>query len=192
MWSFGIVIVELLQDGVKPYPKLKTNAEVSGYTLAGNVHLKPAECDTDERLAALFSVSEVCFARDPNARPSFSSVAEELERLRSKYLDEVAQLSVGFSLAENNAETGSRSSPTGGGTAECSIEAGSLTFSTGVANHTYEYLLDSPKPCRAGSAHRHNYGTAVRVSSTSTLPGGVEGGSRESVEINQYPMVTHV
>jgi serine/threonine protein kinase len=75
VWSFGVVIVEMIQDGTKPYPNIKSNPDVVLHTLSGGVHPRPAECDADASMMALYGVAVTCLATDPTLRPRFSELA---------------------------------------------------------------------------------------------------------------------
>ena len=44
VWSFGIVVVEVLQDGAAPYPGTRSNPAVISLVVSGGVHPKPEEC----------------------------------------------------------------------------------------------------------------------------------------------------
>ena len=44
VWSFGIVCVEILQDGATPYPEIKSNPEVMTFVNGAEVHPQPASC----------------------------------------------------------------------------------------------------------------------------------------------------
>jgi serine/threonine protein kinase len=93
VWSFGILLIEIIQDGTKPFPTFKSNPEVVEYTMRGGVHPKPLECDADASVTSasvifeqLYSVACRCFAHLPAARPSFSELAESLEILTARAL----------------------------------------------------------------------------------------------------------
>jgi serine/threonine protein kinase len=90
VWSFGILVIEIIQDGTKPFPTFKSNPEVVEYTIRGGVHPKPLECDADASvvLEQLYSVACRCFSQLPAARPSFSKLADILEMLTTRALAE--------------------------------------------------------------------------------------------------------
>ena len=77
VWSFAIVMVELYQDGSKPYPAIATNAEVMQHVLIGEMHPQPDGC-TDE----VYAVLQKCWATDTHARPTFKMLVKELSQIR--------------------------------------------------------------------------------------------------------------
>jgi serine/threonine protein kinase len=79
IWSFGILAIEIIQDGTKPFPNLKSNHDVVRFTLAGEIHPKPLECLSDALMSGLYSVACKCFTQPPVARPSFSDLAKILD-----------------------------------------------------------------------------------------------------------------
>jgi serine/threonine protein kinase len=81
IWSFGIVAIELIQDGAKPFPNIKSNPDVVRFAMGGGVHAKPLECNSDASLVALYNVACKCFAFSPAARPSFEELAVSLEAI---------------------------------------------------------------------------------------------------------------
>jgi serine/threonine protein kinase len=81
VWSFGIVIIEIIQDGVKPLADIKSNQGVVHHTVSGGIHPQPRECDAGESMVDFYNVACECFALSPAARPNFSGLAEVLEKL---------------------------------------------------------------------------------------------------------------
>lgn len=75
MWSFGILIIEMVQDGVSPYHGM-SNPDVMSLTMSGGQHHKPNECP--ERL---FDIVTKCWHRDPAARHSFKGVTILLQHM---------------------------------------------------------------------------------------------------------------
>jgi serine/threonine protein kinase len=73
VWSFGVVMVELLQDGAVPYG-LWTTQYVMMKVVGGHNHEKPAKCPNK-----LYSMMLECWQFDPRERPLFSSLATLLE-----------------------------------------------------------------------------------------------------------------
>ena len=80
MWSFGILLSEVFEDGKTPYTAL-SNDEVMAKVPAGYRMSKPHACSI-----AVFQLMERCWATDPKVRPSFKRIVIELKAL------EVAQL----------------------------------------------------------------------------------------------------
>jgi serine/threonine protein kinase len=79
VWSFGIVIIEIIQDGAKPFSEMKSNLGVIRHTISGGVHPKPLECEADSVMADLYNVACECFDFSPAVRPSFTELASGLE-----------------------------------------------------------------------------------------------------------------
>ena len=75
VWSFGMVLFELVTHGGTPYPLLK-NERVMEMVCAGWQMPRPVECPED-----VYNVMSKCWAYSGEARPSFLSVQDQLERL---------------------------------------------------------------------------------------------------------------
>jgi serine/threonine protein kinase len=71
VWSFGIVLVEIFQDGGSPYPGILSNPEVYALTMAGSRHWQPAGCSD-----GIYAVMMQCWDRDLSQRPSFKTLAK--------------------------------------------------------------------------------------------------------------------
>lgn len=70
VWSFGITMIEVYQDGGPPYPGLST-AEVAAKVREGHTHPQPPLCPD-----SVFAVIERCFDANPAGRPSFTELCE--------------------------------------------------------------------------------------------------------------------
>ena len=70
VWSFGIVVVELFQNGETPY-RGKPNPDVMTLTMSGGRHEQPTDCDD-----AVYSVLLQCWDADAASRPSFEALQE--------------------------------------------------------------------------------------------------------------------
>ena len=82
VWSFGIVMVEVFNDGARPYAAL-TNPAVILHVQAGKRHVAPSTCPED-----VYAVIKSCWEVEPLDRPRFSFLASTLEVLaRSQTLD---------------------------------------------------------------------------------------------------------
>jgi hypothetical protein len=73
VWSFGIVMVEMLQDGVAPYG-VWTTQYVMSKVIGGYKHEKPLRCPD-----RLYAMMLGCWVADPNERPLFSRLVALLE-----------------------------------------------------------------------------------------------------------------
>ena len=76
MWSYGIVIVELIQDGETPY-RGTSNPEVMTFTMSGGRHPKPEAC-SDKIYAFLLT----CWDTDVEKRPFFHDAAAFFKAMR--------------------------------------------------------------------------------------------------------------
>jgi serine/threonine protein kinase len=84
VWSFGIVVLELLLDGVTPYHGM-SNPEVMKLTMSGGRHVKPDLCSIK-----LYHVLLQCWDADPDGRPSFTQLCnafKEMQTVSSKSAD---------------------------------------------------------------------------------------------------------
>jgi serine/threonine protein kinase len=82
IWSFGILTIEIIQDGAKPFPDIKSNKGVVRFTLAGHVHSEPDECNGNAAMMSLYRLACECFTQRPDGRPQFSKLAERIEDRR--------------------------------------------------------------------------------------------------------------
>ena len=71
VWSFAVVCIEILQDGITPYPDIRSNPEVMTLVNNGEIHRRPAGC-TDQVYDQLVR----CFSFEPEARPLFADLNE--------------------------------------------------------------------------------------------------------------------
>jgi serine/threonine protein kinase len=84
VWSFGIVVIELLTDGVTPYHGM-SNPDVMKLTMSGGKHEKPPMCSNK-----LYAVLLRCFDEDHEQRPDFaqlSVVFKDMYTVNSKSAD---------------------------------------------------------------------------------------------------------
>ena len=71
VWSYGITCVEIFQDGMAPYPGVKSNPEVIKLVCSEcHVHPRPKGC-----AAEIYAALVKCWSFDPDRRPDFSSLA---------------------------------------------------------------------------------------------------------------------
>jgi serine/threonine protein kinase len=75
VWSFGIVLVEMFQDGVAPYG-LWSTALVMTKVVGGLKHMQPAGCQD-----AVYAMMLQCWTTDATARPLFSRLVTMLENV---------------------------------------------------------------------------------------------------------------
>ena len=69
VWSFGITLVEMYQDGAQPYGKWK-NGVLVAKVLGGFQHAQPENCPEEVYVQILLP----CLANDAASRPSFETL----------------------------------------------------------------------------------------------------------------------
>jgi serine/threonine protein kinase len=75
VWSFGILLWEIITYGRFPYPDM-TNAEVLSSVEKGYRLLRPVNCPDH-----LYSIMKECWSQDPNIRPTFEALKAKLDNL---------------------------------------------------------------------------------------------------------------
>ncbi|XP_068014088.1 macrophage-stimulating protein receptor [Melanerpes formicivorus] len=75
VWSFGVLMWELLTRGASPYPGVDPY-DMARYLLRGRRLPQPAHCPN-----TLYAVMLSCWAPAPEERPSFTGLVGELERV---------------------------------------------------------------------------------------------------------------
>jgi serine/threonine protein kinase len=78
VWSFGILLIELIQDGDRPYHNLRSNSDVMLLTMTGRRHHQPSGC-SDE----LYAIMMRCWDAEPKKRPVFTDLVAELDQLHT-------------------------------------------------------------------------------------------------------------
>uniref|UniRef100_UPI00358E0D4F fibroblast growth factor receptor 3-like n=1 Tax=Myxine glutinosa TaxID=7769 RepID=UPI00358E0D4F len=76
IWSFGVLLWEMINLGQIPYPDLVSTQSVSAFIKAGKTMNRPSHCSTE-----LFSVIEACWNQNPSERPSFEDLKEMIHGL---------------------------------------------------------------------------------------------------------------
>ncbi|XP_047439915.1 macrophage-stimulating protein receptor-like [Mugil cephalus] len=77
VWSYGILLWELLTRGASPYPDVDPY-DITHYLLKGRRLQQPQFCPD-----ALYSVMLACWDPEPECRPSFHSLVTEVQRILS-------------------------------------------------------------------------------------------------------------
>lgn len=70
VWSFAIVVIEILQNGIAPYHG-QSNPDVMKLVMSGGKHEKPEGCSE-----TLYKLLLKCWETDPSNRPSFTLLAK--------------------------------------------------------------------------------------------------------------------
>ncbi|KAM7058842.1 tyrosine-protein kinase receptor UFO isoform 1-T1 [Molossus nigricans] len=73
VWSFGVTMWEIATRGQTPYPGVE-NSEIYDYLRQGNRLKQPVDC-----LDGLYALMSQCWELNPQDRPSFSELREDLE-----------------------------------------------------------------------------------------------------------------
>ncbi|KAL4699831.1 hypothetical protein H8957_015984, partial [Semnopithecus entellus] len=73
VWSFGVTMWEIATRGQTPYPGVE-NSEIYDYLRQGNRLKQPADC-----LDGLYALMSRCWELNPQDRPSFTELREDLE-----------------------------------------------------------------------------------------------------------------
>ncbi|XP_075240729.1 tyrosine-protein kinase yes-like [Convolutriloba macropyga] len=74
VWSFGILMIEVMSMGINPYPEIKSIRDVQRFVMAGSYHPKPDDCPQ-----AIYDIITLCWMMDPNRRPTFSGLRNTWE-----------------------------------------------------------------------------------------------------------------
>ncbi|XP_076323182.1 hepatocyte growth factor receptor-like [Tachypleus tridentatus] len=99
VWSFGVVLWELLTRGVTPYPDVD-NWDILNYLKQDRRMPQPSYCPD-----LLYKVMLGCWAEDPKKRPSFGELEEELQGVITKLEQKSKQRRVGLNVTYVNYPT---------------------------------------------------------------------------------------
>lgn len=187
VWSFGVLMVEMLSDGEKPYGEIKANGAVMDFTVRGGRHPRPAGCSD-----AIYSMMIECWAADARQRPSFATLADAMQNLA---LDEVRRDSVACGSKGSWASTdGSSASTVWSRPTATSSLLGAIPFPVGPADgqrtsstvsHDYEYAAEYVAR-GAGSGDGNVYADTLSPPTAHHIDGGgvaTPGGRRRSVSV---------
>lgn len=81
IWSFGILLWEIVTLGSTPYPGLSAN-DVMKKVIEGYRLEKPEHCHRE-----LYNIMYYCWEAEPSARPDFTDIVARLEPLINKDMD---------------------------------------------------------------------------------------------------------
>ena len=134
VWSFAIVMVEMYQDGKRPYPYIAETIEVMHEVIGGHHHKDPGGgCS-----AKVYDMLQKCWSREPQQRPSFGNLVE----MMSAFHDEIAGSSTSSnSIPEKNSSSTAETSFVG---SSKSLEYITSLYSRVVASHYEEVTKASP------------------------------------------------
>ncbi|XP_022089702.1 fibroblast growth factor receptor 3-like isoform X2 [Acanthaster planci] len=76
VWSFGILMWEIVTLGARPYPHIMTAKDMVNQLSEGYRMSRPTNCNTQ-----LYSIMRSCWHADPRLRPTFQEVLDKLEGL---------------------------------------------------------------------------------------------------------------
>nr|BAM95197.1 CD74-ROS1_C6;R32 fusion protein [Homo sapiens] len=83
VWSFGILIWEILTLGHQPYPA-HSNLDVLNYVQTGGRLEPPRNCPDD-----LWNLMTQCWAQEPDQRPTFHRIQDQLQLFRNFFLNSI-------------------------------------------------------------------------------------------------------
>ncbi|XP_065370249.1 fibroblast growth factor receptor homolog 1 [Calliphora vicina] len=85
VWSYGILLWEIMTFGAQPYPTIMSAEELYSYLMSGQRMEKPAKCSLN-----IYMLMRQCWHFDGTARPTFTEIVENLDKLlltNEDYLD---------------------------------------------------------------------------------------------------------
>jgi len=96
VWSYGVVLWELMTRGICPYPDVD-NWDIVRYLKLGRRMPQPSFCpDT------LYEIMLRCWLEDSHQRPSFTSLVDEIKLLIKKLEQNCRQRKVGLNVTYVN------------------------------------------------------------------------------------------
>lgn len=82
VWSFGVVLWELLTRGVTPYPDV-ANSDIITHVKDGNRLKKPKQCPED-----VYGLMQRCWTLELESRPTFHQISDEIQTFTAAGIDE--------------------------------------------------------------------------------------------------------
>ncbi|XP_014667023.1 PREDICTED: proto-oncogene tyrosine-protein kinase receptor Ret-like [Priapulus caudatus] len=89
VWSYGVLVWELLTLGATPYPECQTAAEAIAAISNGELMERPPGCVDD-----VYALMRACWKREPEERFTFQQIRAESEKLLGSFS--------GYALIENS------------------------------------------------------------------------------------------
>ena len=130
VWSFGVVMGEVFNDGEKPYAALD-NLVVMTSVIAGRTDTRPKSCPR----RVFDEVMRKCWAYDPHDRPSFAELATVLSTLQAGVFQDVGL------VLEKGAD----------------VHSDYISVSTAVADDRYSAGYVVPAANSAAQSAQHEY-----------------------------------
>ena len=82
VWSYGVLLFEILSDGMKPYPELRTNDIVISSVSRGYRMAQHPSCDQH-----FYSMMIETWTADPKGRPTFGQIADYMSARHAAAVD---------------------------------------------------------------------------------------------------------
>ncbi|XP_011193707.1 fibroblast growth factor receptor homolog 1 [Zeugodacus cucurbitae] len=76
VWSFGVLLWEIMTFGEQPYPNIMSAEELYSYLITGQRMEKPARCSLN-----IYMLMRQCWHFDANVRPTFVEIVENLDKI---------------------------------------------------------------------------------------------------------------
>ncbi|KAH8381421.1 hypothetical protein KR093_004514 [Drosophila rubida] len=103
VWSYGILLWEIMTFGGQPYPAIMSAEELYSYLMSGQRMEKPAKCSMN-----IYILMRQCWHFDASARPPFTEIVEYMDKLlqaKEEYLDvDIANLETPPSTSDEEEE----------------------------------------------------------------------------------------
>ncbi|GMS91568.1 hypothetical protein PENTCL1PPCAC_13743, partial [Pristionchus entomophagus] len=81
VWAFGVVLWEICTLGGFPYPTV-SDSDLLPHLTQGQRLEKPISCSDD-----IYNIMIMCWSANPNHRPTFACLADELGSMKSPYVE---------------------------------------------------------------------------------------------------------
>jgi serine/threonine protein kinase len=166
VWSFGVLLVELVQDGDRPYHDLKSNADVMALTMSGRRHEHPRACSNE-----LYTIMLACWDLMPRSRPSFAELTSQLGQLHASASAQAAgsgagdtpassQMSAAVSAPSTSSTTDYITADVSGRHNEC--DSGQLGLGDDMSDG-FEYEMPTPAPGDMSDGFEYEMPTSAPV-----------------------------
>ncbi|XP_017040160.1 LOW QUALITY PROTEIN: fibroblast growth factor receptor homolog 1 [Drosophila ficusphila] len=103
VWSYGILLWEIMTYGQQPYPTIMSAEELYSYLMSGHRMEKPAKCSMN-----IYILMRQCWHFNADDRPPFTEIVEYMDKLlqsKEDYLDvDIANLDTPPSTSDEEAD----------------------------------------------------------------------------------------